>query len=152
MTEQDIKNKNLVLIDYLRSIINNYVIRAEYSTNDDDKEVIVVQETSGEKIVFYEASPLYNYYNVDIFGDNIQNAKNISVEIGNLIGKDIYFDWTIKHGNEIEVQKWQIIIKQFANPRTIEYKDIRRVSYTMTMQAIVNRIAEKGNKYELVFK
>ena len=40
-----------------------------------------------------------------------------------------------------KVQKWQIIIKQFANPRTIEYKDIRRVSYTMTMQTIVNRIA-----------
>ena len=39
MTETDIKNKNKVLIDYLRSIIDNYVIRAEYSTYDEDKEL-----------------------------------------------------------------------------------------------------------------
>lgn len=141
MTEIDIKNKNLVLIDYLRSIINNYVIRAEYSTNDADKEVIVVQETSGEKIVFYEASPLYNYYNVDIFGLSIQSAKEISVEIGNLIGNNIYFNWETKVNNKKETQKWQIMIKQFSNPRTIEYNDIRRVSYTMTLKCIVNRIA-----------
>lgn len=133
MSEQDIKNKNLVLCSYLDSIINGYKVKAEYSTNSQDDQVIVVQETSGVKEIFFEANPIYNYYNVDIFGDNIQNAKNISVEIGNLIGKVIYFDWNN--------QKWQIIIKQFANPRTIEYKDIRRVSYTMTMQTIVNRIA-----------
>ena len=133
MSEQDIKNKNLVLCSYLDSIINGYKVKAEYSTNSQDDKVIVVQETSGVKEIFFGTNPIYNYYNVDIFGDNIQNAKNISVEIGNLIGKDIYFDWNN--------QKWQIIIKQFANPRTIEYKDIRRVSYTMTMQTIVNRIA-----------
>lgn len=133
MSEQDIKNKNLVLCSYLDSIINGYKVKAEYSTNSQDTQVIVVQETSGSKEIFFETNPIYNYYNVDIFGDNIQNAKNISVEIGNLIGKNIYFDW--------KGQKWQIIIKQFANPRTIEYKDIRRVSYTMTMQTIVNRIA-----------
>lgn len=133
MSEQDIKNKNLVLCSYLNSIIDGYKVKAEYSTDNQDTQVIVVQETSGVKEIFYEANPIYNYYNVDIFGDNIQNAKNISVEIGNLIGNDIYFDWNN--------QKWQIIIKQFANPRTIEYKDIRRVSYAMTMQTIVNRIA-----------
>ena len=33
MSEQDIKNKNLVLIDYLRSNNNGYKIKAEYSTN-----------------------------------------------------------------------------------------------------------------------
>lgn len=54
MSEQDIKNKNLVLIDYLRSIINDYKIRAEYSTSDKDIQVIVVTETSGEKIVLWE--------------------------------------------------------------------------------------------------
>jgi hypothetical protein len=133
MTEQDIKNKNLVLIDYLRDLISNYIVRAEYSTNDNDKEVIVVQETSGQKVVFYDAPPLYNYYNVDIFGTSIQSAKEVSVIIGNLIGNNIYFDWNN--------QKWQIMIKQFSNPRTIEYSDIRRVSYTMTLQCIVNRIA-----------
>lgn len=133
MSEQDIKNKNLVLIDYLRSIINGYKIKAEYSTNDNDIQVIVVQETSGQKIVLWNTDPLYNYYDVNIYGDNIQNAKNVSVEIGNLIGNNIYFEW-----NE---QKWQIMIKQFSNPRTIAYEDIRRVSYTMTLQCIVNRIS-----------
>lgn len=141
MSEQDIKNKNLVLCSYLDSIIDGYKVKAEYSTNSQDSQVIAVQETSGVKEIFYGANPIYNYYNVDIFGDNIQNAKNVSVEIGNLIGKDIYFDYVVGHGSHQEVQKWQIIIKQFANPRTIEYKDIRRVSYTMTMQTIVNRIA-----------
>lgn len=133
MSEQDIKNKNLVLIDYLRSIINGYKIKAEYSTNDNDIQVIVVQETSGQKIVLWETKPIYNYYDVNIYGNNIQNAKNVSVEIGNLIGNNIYFEW-----NE---QKWQIMIKQFSNPRTIAYEDIRRVSYTMTLQCIVNRIS-----------
>ena len=134
MSETDIKNKNLVLIDYLRSI-TNYIIRAEYSTNDEDekKEIIVVQETSGEKVVFYEAEPLYNYYNIDIFGNSIKSAKDTSVIIGNLIGKNIYFNW--------KDQQWQIMVKQFSNPRTIEYSDIRRVSYTLTLQCIVNRIS-----------
>lgn len=133
MSEQDIKNKNLVLIDYLRSIINGYKIKAEYSTNDNDIQVIVVQEASGEKIVLWETNPLYNYYDVNIYGDNIQNAKNVSVKIGNLIGNNIYFQWNN--------QQWQIMIKQFSNPRTIAYEDIRRISYTMTLQCIVNRIS-----------
>ena len=133
MSEQDIKNKNLVLIDYLRSIIDGYKIKAEYSTNDNDIQVIVVQETSGQKIVLWNTDPLYNYYDVNIYGDNIQNAKNVSVEIGNLIGNNIYFEWNN--------QQWQIMVKQVSNPRTIAYEDIRRVSYTMTLQCIVNRIS-----------
>lgn len=133
MTKIDIKNKNKVLIDFLRSITDNFIVRAEYSTNDEDKNVIVVQEESGMKVVFYDADPLYNYYNVDIFGDNIQTCKNVSVDIGNLIGQNIYFSW-----ND---QKWQILIKQFSNPRTLEWSDIRRVSYTMTLQCIINRIS-----------
>jgi hypothetical protein len=133
MTETDIKNKNKVLIDYLRSIIDNYVIRAEYSTYDEDKEVIVVQEESGAKVILWETTPIYNYYNIDIFGKNIQSAKDISVEIGNLIGNNIYFNW--------KDQRWQIMVKQFSNPRTLEWSDIRRVSYTMTLQCIVNRIS-----------
>lgn len=133
MSEQDIKNKNLVLIDYLRSVIDGYKIKAEYSTNDNDIQVIVVQETSGQKIVLWETKPIYNYYDVNIYGNNIQNAKNVSVEIGNLIGNNIYFEWNN--------QQWQIMIKQFSNPRTIAYEDIRRVSYTMTLQCIVNRIS-----------
>lgn len=133
MSEQDIKNKNLVLIDYLRSIISGYKIRAEYNTSDKDIQVIVVTETSGEKIVLWETDALYNYYDVNIYGDKIKNAKETSVDIGNLIGKNIYFNWNN--------QKWQIMIKQFSNPRTIAYEDIRRISYTMTLQCIVNRIS-----------
>lgn len=137
MTDTDIKNKNLVVCDFLDSIINGFKVKAEYSTNDNDIKVIVVQEVSGEKVILWQTSPLYNYYNVDIYGDNIKEAKDISVEIGNLIGQNIYFDYTY----EKEIQKWQIMIKQFANPRTIFYNDIRRVAYTMTLQCIVNRIA-----------
>ena len=137
MSEQDIKNKNAVLIAYLDSIINDYKIKAEYSTNKNDTKVIVVQETSGQKEIFFDANPLYNYYNVDIFSDDIKGAKDTSVEIGNLIGKNIIFDWL----NNKKTEKWQILIKQFANPRTIVYEDIRRVSYTSTLQCIVNRIA-----------
>jgi len=133
MTEQDIKNKNLVVIDFIRSITNDFVVRAEYSTFDKDTKVIVVQEESGSKVVFFEANPIYNYYNVDIFGDNIQEAKDLSVDIGNLIGNNIYFNWNN--------QKWQILIKQFSNPRTLYWDDIRRVSYTMTLQCIINRIS-----------
>lgn len=142
MTEEDIKNKNLVLIDYLRSITSGFIIRAEYSTFKDNENVIVVQEESGSKVVFFEANPIYNYYNVDIFGDNIQTAKNLSVDIGNLIGENIYFDWEhIKKDKTKETQKWQILIKQFSNPRTLEWSDIRRVSYTITLQCIINRIS-----------
>lgn len=139
MSEEDIKNKNLVLIDFLDSIVNNdlykdeYKVKAEYSTNDNDIKVIVVQETSGQKVILYGTNPLYNYYNVDIYGDSIKDAKDTSVIIDNLIGNDIIFDWNN--------QKWQIIIKQFSNPRTILYEDIRRVAYTSTLQCIVNRIA-----------
>lgn len=137
MSENDIKNKNIVLCEYLTEIIKDYTVKAEYSTNDDDKKVIVVQETSGSKEIFYDANPIYNYYNVDVYGDNIKDCKDTSVIIGNLIGKNIYFNWE----NNNEEQKWQIIVKQFANPRTIAYQDIRRVAYTSTLQCIVNRIA-----------
>lgn len=133
MTEEDIKNKNLVLIDYFSNLIDDYKIKAEYSTNDKDTKVIVVQETSGEKVVFYNNdNPLFNYYNIEIFGDNIQSEKDTSVIIGNLIGKSIIHTY--------KSQQWQIIFKQLANPRTTEYMDIRRVSYSCTMKLIVNRV------------
>jgi hypothetical protein len=133
MNSTDIKNKNLVLCDFIRDL-TNYKVKAEYSTsNRDNEKVIVVQEQSGEKIVFFDNPSLYNYYSIDIFANSIQEAKDTSVEIGNLIGENKYFNW-----NE---QKWQIMIKQFSNPRTIMYEDIKRVSYTLTLQVIINRIA-----------
>ena len=144
MTETDIKNKNLVLISYLDSIINDYKVKAEYSTNDNDLKVIVCQEESGEKIVFYDNdNPLFNYYMINIYGDNIKEEKETSVVIGNLIGKSVLFDFVVKDKDkdEPEIQKWQLIFMQMTNPRAIQYMDIRRVAYTSTLKCIVNRIA-----------
>lgn len=133
MNETDRRNKNLVLINYLSSIISGFKLKAEYSTNDSDTKVIVVQETSGNKQVFFNNdNPLYNYFNIEIFGDNIEEEYKTSAKLGDLIGKDVYLDFNN--------QKWQIIFKQYSNPRTIQYDDIRRVSYTMTLQCVVNRI------------
>lgn len=133
MTETDRRNKNLVFIQFLNSIINGFKIKAEYSTNDKDVKVIVVQETSGQKIVFFDNdNPLYSYFNVEIFGDSIEEEYKTSAKIGDLIGHNYYVDF--------QGQKWQIMIKQYSNPRTIQYYDIRRVSYMMTFQCIVNRI------------
>ena len=139
MNSNDIKNKNLVLCDFISDLTNNkYKVKPEYSTsNKDNENVIVIQEQSGEKVVFFDNPSLYNYYNVEIFANSIQEAKDTSVEIGNLIGKNKYYNWVDNKEN----QKWQIMVKQFSNPRTIAYEDIRRVSYTMTLQVIINRIA-----------
>lgn len=142
MTEQDINNKNLVLITYLESIINGYKIKAEYSTNDNDTNVIVCQEESGQKVVFYdEEVPLFNYYTINTYGDNIKNEKETSVKIGNLIGKSVTLDFIVKEKNKPVTQSWQIIFMQMTNPRAIQYMDIRRVGYTMTLKCIVNRVA-----------
>lgn len=133
MTETDRRNKNLVLIQYLNSIINGFKVKAEYSTNDNDVKVIVVQETSGQKIVFFDNdNPLYNYFNVEIFASSIEEAYKTSAKIGDLIGHDEIVDF--------QGQTWQIIFKQYSNPRTLYYEDIRRVGYIMTLQCIVNRI------------
>lgn len=143
MTEADIKNKNLVLITYLDGIINDFKVKAEYSTNDNDLKVIVCQEESGEKIVFYDnENPLFNYYMINVYGDNIKEEKEASVVIGNLIGKSVLVDYEIKEKDKPTVtQKWQIIFMQMTNPRAIQYMDIRRVAYTMTLKCIVNRVA-----------
>lgn len=133
MTQEDINNKNLVLIEYLNSIVDNYKFKAEFSTNDNDINVITVQEETGSKVVFYgNISPLYNYYNIDIFGQNIKEQKEISVFLGNLIGKHVLFNFNN--------QKWQLIFMQMSNPKPIEYMDIRRVSYNLTLKCIVNRV------------
>lgn len=138
MTEQEIKRKNEVLIKYLQSKISNYKFKAEYSTNDNDTEVIVVQEQMGEKVVFFgECPPLFNYYSIQIFGSSIAKCKETSVEIGNLIGKSDLF--------QIGGEKWQLIFKQLSNPQAIEYLDIRRVGYTATLKCIVNLVSKNTN-------
>ena len=134
-TMNDIKQKELVFIDYIKSIINDnsWKVKAEYSTNDNDTNVIVVQEQTGNKIVFYDdITPLYNYYMITIYGTSIQEEKEMSLLLQQLIG----------HNDLIEKDNhtWQILIKQFTNFQPIEYLDIRRVGYNATMQCIVNKI------------
>lgn len=131
----DITKKNLVLISYLQSLYDDYIVKAEYSTNDNDKKVIVVQEQPGQKVVFFgDISPLYNYYQINIYGMSIRENKNMATQLGELIGKMAIIDY--------DNEKWQIIFKQYSNPQAIEYLDIRRVGYSMIFQCIVNKIGE----------
>lgn len=146
MTEEDKRNKNLILIEFLKTIINGYTIKAEYSTNDKDTKVIVVQESSGTKEVFFDTdNPLYNYFNIEIFGDNIQEEYETANKINDLIGMTKFITYKKKLSSSgtptYENQTWQIIFKQYTNPRAIEYYDIRRVSYTSTYQLVVNRVS-----------
>lgn len=135
MTENEMLNKNLVLIKFLQSQINGFKIKAEYSTNDKDLKVIVVQETSGSKVVFFNNDkPLYNYYNIEIFGNNIEEEYKTSNKIGLLIGQTKYL--------VLGKEKWQLIFMQYSNPRTKQYMDIKRISYTMTLQCVINKISE----------
>lgn len=137
----DIELKQLVMIDFLKDYIDDdsFKIKAEFSTNDNDDKVITVQEQTGEKIVFYgECDPLYNYYMIDIYGKNIQEEKNLSLLIQQLIGTNNI----VKKQVNGKTQTWQIMVKQFSNFQPIEYLDIRRVGYNATMQCIVNKIKE----------
>lgn len=144
MTIDDIKRKNLILIDYINSILEDYEVKAEYSTNDNDKRVIVVQEQAGQKVVFYgDIPPLFDYYMVNIYGLSIQENKETSVILGNLIGKSVLIDVENIIDNVTYDEKWQIIFKQYTNPQAIMYEDIRRVGYTSTLKCIVNLVARK---------
>ena len=149
MTQKDIERKQLVFINYIQELVNNYTsekwrVKAEYSTNDNDKRVITIQEQTGEKIVFYvDITPLYNYYMLDIYGLSIQECKNISLMFGNLIGKSIYIDKEYTDNNNTYREKWQTIFQQYVNPQAIEYMGIRRVGYNATMKCIVNKVYQE---------
>jgi hypothetical protein len=126
--------KNEVLISYLQSLFENYLVKAEFSTNDKDERVIVVQEQPGQKIVFFgDIEPMFNYFQVNVYGLTIRENYTTANTIGNLIGKHVIYEYK---GN-----KWQIIFKQYSNPQAIEYIDIRRVGYTATLQCIISRVA-----------
>lgn len=145
MTRELLEKKQLILIKYLQNIVSGYTtdkwkIKAEYSTNDNDSRVITVQEQSGQKQVFYgDILPMYNYYMVDIYGLTIKECKELSLLIGNLIGKSE----RIEVENNGKLERWQIIFTQYVNPQAIEYMDIRRVGYNSTLQCIINKIYEK---------
>lgn len=149
MTQKDVERKQLILIDYLQELVNNYAtenwkVKAEYSTNDNDKRVITVQEQDGNKVVFYgDCTPLFNYYMIDIYGLSIQENKNLSLMIGSLIGKNIIRDVKNKDddGNIVN-EKWQLMFMQWVNPQAIEYLDIKRVGYNSTLKCVVNKVYE----------
>ena len=149
MTQKDVERKQLILINYLQELVNNYAtenwkVKAEYSTNDNDKRVITVQEQDGNKVVFYgDCTPLFNYYKIDIYGLSIQENKNLSLMIGSLIGKNIIRDVKNKDddGNIVN-EKWQLMFMQWVNPQAIEYLDIKRVGYNSTLKCVVNKVYE----------
>lgn len=146
MTQKDIERKQLILINYIQELVNNYTTeqwkaKAEYSTNDNDKRVITIQEQTGQKEVFYgDIMPMFNYYMFDIYGLSIQECKNISLMLGNLIGHNIVREVTNDDGKK---EKWQLMFIQWANPQPIEYLDIRRVGYNATYKCVVNKIWEE---------
>ena len=126
--------KNEVLISYLQSLFTNYLVKSEFSTNDSDSRVIVVQEQPGNKIVFYgDIDPMFNYFQVNVYGLTMKENYTTANTIGKLIGKHVIYTFNNK--------KWQIIFKQYSNPQAIEYIDIRRVGYTATLQCIISQIA-----------
>ena len=130
--------KNLVLISYLQDLFKDYKVKAEFSTNDEDKRVITVQEQPGQKIVFFgDEEPLFNYFQVNVYGLSIRENYETATQIGSLIGKHVIVDYV----NDKTIEKWQIIFKQYSNPQAIEYMDIRRVGYTATLQVIINKVA-----------
>ena len=145
MTQKDIERKQIILIDYIQELVNNYTtdkwkIKAEYSTNDNDKRVITIQEQTGQKEVFYgDIMSMFNYYMFDIYGLSIQECKNISLMLGYLIGKNVIREVN----NNGKLEKWQIMFIQWANPQPIEYLDIRRVGYNATYKCVVNKIWEE---------
>ena len=145
MTQKDVERKQIILINYIQELVNNYTtdkwkIKAEYSTNDNDKRIITIQEQTGQKEVFYgDIMPMFNYYMFDIYGLSIQECKNISLMLGNLIGHNIVREVT----NNGKKEKWQLMFIQWSNPQAIEYLDIRRVGYNATYKCVVNKIWEE---------
>ena len=125
-------DKNIVLITYLQSIIKDYKFKSEYSTNDNDVKVIIVQETVGVKDVLFGDKKLNNYFQIQIFGTSIREQKETSVVLGDLIGENV----TVNYGNKT----YQILFQQLSNPQSIVYEDIRRVGYSMILKTIIEEI------------
>lgn len=134
-------DKNLVLIEYLKNytarvvnnkVVNDYVFKAEYSTNDNDLKVVVVTQRPTEKQVLFCGKKLYEAFQVEIFGDSIRSEKEMANKIGDLIGDNI----TITYDNK----PYQIMFMQMSNPQSVVYEDIRRVAYTMILRTIINEI------------
>ena len=145
----NLNDKQLILIKYIKQYIKSigytdWLVKAEYNTNDNDKKVVVIQEQTGEKVVFYgDIEPMFNYYMIDIYGLSIEECKALSVAIGNLISKSVLIENIKQDDNKTYNELWQILFKQYTNPQAIEYLDIKRVGYNMTVKLIVNKVASE---------
>lgn len=129
LSEENI-DKNLILITYLGTLnkLKDYLIKSEYSTNDNDISVIVVQMASGTKEIMYEGY-LYDYFTIQVFGKSIREQKQTAYELGLLAGENITFNYNGRI--------YQLLFKELSNPTNIFYEDIRRVGYTMTLQVVI---------------
>ena len=63
MTDLDIKNKNKVLIDYLRSFINDFVIRAEFCFDKDgnpiEENIKILNEIDNRRKIVYDKGSVF---------------------------------------------------------------------------------------------
>lgn len=128
-------DKNLVLINYLKNAdlgLTDFKIKSEYSLDDKDIKVIVVQMQEGEKEVLYCNTKMNDYFLIEIFGQSIREEKSIAVELNDLIGNNVTTTYDGKN--------YQILFMQFSNAQTIMYEDIQRVGYTLTLKTIINEI------------
>lgn len=137
--------KQGVLIDYISELVGDkYIVKPEYSTDYKDIQVIVVQEQSGEKVVFFgNVDAMNDYFEINIFATSIRKAKETANLLGRLIGQSVYRDYEVEENNKKYKDKWKIIFKQYSNPQTINYQDIRRVSYALTLQCIISKVFRK---------
>jgi hypothetical protein len=131
-------DKNLVLINYLKENanvfgINNFKIKSEYSLDDKDINVVVVQMQTGEKEVLF-CGNINDYFMIQIFGQSIREEKQIAVNLNNLIGENVLTNY--------DGDTYQIMFMQFSNAQTIVYEDIQRVGYTLTLKTIISKIME----------
>ena len=124
-------DKNLILIEYLRTLFPGYLLKSEISSNDSDTSVIVVQMATGSRDILYE-DYIYDNFTIEIFGQSIRENKQTAYKMGLLPGNNITFEY---NGDN-----YQILFKQMGNPNNIFYEDIRRIGYTLTLQTIINKI------------
>jgi hypothetical protein len=131
-------DKNLVLINYLKENanvfgINNFKVKSEYSLDEKDINVVVVQLQQGEKEVLF-CGNINDYFMIQIFGQSIREEKQIAVNLNNLIGENVLTNY--------DGDTYQIMFMQFSNAQTIVYEDIQRVGYTLTLKTIISKIME----------
>lgn len=128
-------DKNLILINYLKNAnlgLTNFKIKSEYSLDDKDINVVVVQMQEGDKEVLYDNLKMNDYFMIQIFGQSIREEKSIAVALNELIGNNVTTTYDKKN--------YQILFMQFSNAQTIVYEDIQRVGYTLTLKTIINEI------------